>query len=273
MKAHNTGLEWGCWPGRAGAHQQVGSAARADARRVQPLEIHVLALSLDALDASTDRASGGEELPQAAGDGHQDPPPPPPPGCPPAPGRPLPYSPWGQLVGRHAPEVVGAGQLQRAAVVHTERIVPLHAHQHAADAATAPPQQEHLDLWGAGGPQLEGEPCVPRVLPEPLSPPPSPASPPCWPWSCSADWRPPPGSAWPPSGLRRSHRGGAGSPSARPGTGTGPGGRGRSVRGGGCCGGLRAGAGGLRACCCMKKTMPLEDASRSSCSKRLVVPI
>lgn len=54
---------WSGW----GAHQQVRGAAGTDARGVQPLEIHILAQSFDALDAATHGASGWEELAQAVG--------------------------------------------------------------------------------------------------------------------------------------------------------------------------------------------------------------
>ena len=215
------------WPerarswGREGAHQQVGGAAGADARCVQPLEIHVLAQSFDALDAAAHRASRGEEPPQAAATvrgtsvrGGL------PRALPAAPARRGWGSPRGQLGGWHAPQIVGTGQLQRVALLHTEHRGPLHAHQHALPAA---PQQEHLDLGSASaGWYLQGELRPPCPFPR-RAPTPSPALPPCWSWSEAAGAA----AGRPPSGPRRSRRGTRGCPPARPGTGTGPGGEGR----------------------------------------------
>lgn len=229
-----------CNWGREGAHQQVSGAAGADARRVQPLEIHVLAQSFDALDAAAHRASGGEEPPQAAGRVHgtsvrgglsqalPTTPAPPQGQC----------SPRGQLAGWHAPQIVGVSQLQRAVLLHAEHRGPLHAYQHALPAA---PQQEHLDLGSAStGQRLQGESCDPPAPPH-AGPSPSPALPLCWSWSEAA------GAAVgrPPSGPRRSRRGTRGCLPARPGTGTGPGGEGRVSVGQA---GWRAGPWGRRTC-------------------------
>lgn len=68
MRAPASLLERGLLAGvGGGAHQQVRGAAGTDARGVQPLEIHILAQSFDALDAATHGASGWEELAQAVG--------------------------------------------------------------------------------------------------------------------------------------------------------------------------------------------------------------
>lgn len=119
-------------------------------------------------------------------------------------------SPRGQLVWRHAAQVVGIRQLQHVLLLLAEHGGPLHPHQHALAVA---PQQEHLDLdsvtWGLQGQLRPLRPTPPTLLP---------ALPPCWPRSGAAESA----AGQPSPGPHQSHRRAGGYLPAPRGTGTGP---------------------------------------------------
>lgn len=65
-----------------------------------------------------------------------------------------PWSPWGELLGWHASQVVGISHLQHAILIYAEHSGPLHTHQHTFTGAS---QDKHLDLQGMDSGLQEGQ--------------------------------------------------------------------------------------------------------------------